>query len=335
MFKFDLENVHRLMSYESLFPSGNDYIIEANSLRRIELDTEALYEINIQKNILFTTKLRYYALLIESEINRHLNAATNLLEEQDDADLSKFVIKKTREAVTSLVNESNRQIITFDQSGNCWKNITSETPDYNNWGGIKELVVFYHYLIAQLTRCWLELQDRYAYVIGKELYDVDLFYSSCVKRTPDAVFEVKRTAKYNNEAKTFKKCRPDCCFLYDNKEYFTTAIQEFTNKLRLHNLIPDDMDYKKMEGLFRGHSCRMKYKWLGPNHVLTHIIKGLTKDDNPVITTWPKGTTKWEVVSCRFVDKDGKPMPNIRQESPRKQSETIVQEAVDALTGYL
>ena len=65
MFKFDLENVHRLMSYESLFPSGNDYIIEANSLRRIELDTEALYEINIQKNILFTTKLRYYALLIE------------------------------------------------------------------------------------------------------------------------------------------------------------------------------------------------------------------------------------------------------------------------------
>ena len=323
------------MAFENLFSSDNDYIIEANSLGRIELETEPLYEINTQKQVLFTTKLRYYALLIEKEINRHLNAATNLLEEQNDADLSKFILKKTRDAVTSLINQSNRQITILDKSDHHWKIIISNNPDYKDFRNEKELIVFNHYLIAQLTRCWLELQDRYAYVIGKELYDVNLFYSSYVKRTPDAVFEVKRTSKYDDEAKKFKKCRPDCCFLYDNKEYFAIAIQEFTNKLRQHHLIPDDIDCKYMESLFSGRSCRRTYQWLGDNHILTHIIKGLTDDDNPIITTWPEGISKWEVVSCRFVDKEGKPLPNIRTEKERIKVKTIVKEVVEALAAYL
>lgn len=335
MMNLNLKNIHDLMAFENLFSSDNDYIIEANSLGRIELETEPLYEINTQKQVLFTTKLRYYALLIEKEINRHLNAATNLLEKQNDADLSKFILKKTRDAVTSLINQSNRQITTLDKYDHHWKIIISNNPDYKDFRNEKELIVFYHYLIAQLTRCWLELQDRYAYVIGKELYDVDLFYSSYVKRTPDTVFEVKRTSKYDDEAKTFKKCRPDCCFLYDNKEYFPIAIQEFTNKLRQHHLIPDEMDYKYMESLFSGRSCRRTYKWLGDNHILTHIIKGLTDNDKPIITTWPKGISKWEVVSCRFVDKEGKPLPNIRTEKERIKVKTIVKEVVEALAAYL
>ena len=335
MMNLNLKNIHDLMAFENLFSSDNDYIIEANSLARIELETEPLYEINTQKQVLFTTKLRYYALLIEKEINRHLNAATNLLEEQNDADLSKFILKKTRDAVTSLINQSNRQITILDKSDHHWKIIISNNPDYKDFRNEKELIVFYHYLIAQLTRCWLELQDRYAYVIGKELYDVNLFYSSYVKRTPDAVFEVKRTSKYDDEAKTFKKCRPDCCFLYDNKEYFAIAIQEFTNKLRQHHLIPDDIDCKYMESLFSGRSCRRTYQWLGDNHILTHIIKGLTDDDNPIITTWPEGISKWEVVSCRFVDKEGKPLPNIRTEKERIKVKTIVKEVVEALAAYL
>ena len=335
MKKLDLKNIHDLMSYDDLFTSDNDYIIEANSLRRIELETEPLYEIKAQKQVLFTTKLRYYALLIEREVNRHLNASINLLEDQDNADLSKFIIKKTREAVQTLINKSNRQISIIDRSDYNWQNIISTDPDYNDSRNAKEKTVFYHYLIAQMARCWFELQDRYAFVIGKELYDVNLFYSSYVKRTPDAVFEVKRTSKYDDEAKTFKKCRPDCCFLYDNNEYFAIAIQEFTNKLRQHHLIPDDIDCKYMESLFSGRSCRRTYKWLGDNHILTHIIKGLTDNDKPIITTWPEGTSKWEVVSCRFVDKDDKPLPNIRTEKERIKVKTIVKEVVEALAAYL
>ncbi len=323
------------MSYRDLFSYDNEYITEANSLARIELETEPLYEIKVRKRVLFTTKLRYYALLIEKEINCYLNAAVNLLEEQDDAYLTKFVIKKTRDTVISLVKRSNKQIYFLDPFGGHWTNIKSETPEYINYKNEKEFVVFYHYLISQLVRCWLELQDRYAYVIGKELYDVELFYSSYVKRTPDDVFEIKRTSKYDEESKTFRKCRPDCCFLYDNEEYFATAIQEFTNKLHLHHLIPDEIDYTKMMSLFSGHSCRQTYKWLGDNHILTHIIKGLTSGTTPTISTWPEGTSKWDVVSCRFVDKDGTPLPNIRSETERKKKKELVNDVINTLAGYL
>ena len=303
---------------------------------RVELETEALYVLTPQMSILFTPKLRYYRLVVENEINRHINDATELLEADGTEELTKFILKKTREAVTTLMNEAKRLTILNIGDKN-WENIISEKPSIpRHEKAATELAVYSHYVIAELARCWLELQDRYAYVIGEAgCYDVSLFYTSIVGRNPDKVFDLKRSEKYKEEAKGFKKGRTDCCFLYDNEDYFPIAIQEFTNKLRSHNLIPKEMDFKQMESLFRGHSCRTKYTWLGPNHVLTHIIKGLTKDVNPVITPWPEGTSKWEVVSCRFVDKDGKSLPNIRQEKSRKGFETVVKEVVDSLAGYL
>lgn len=135
-----------------------------------------------------------------------------------------------------------------------------------------------------------------------------------------------------------QKGRTDCCFFYDNEEFFSIAIQQFTNTLRKHKLIPEEMDLKKMECLFRGKPCRTKYTWLGDRtkrHILTHIIKGLTNPDNPIITTWPEGTSPWEVVSCRFIDEDGYALPNIRQETARKKTQSIVEEAVNALAGHL
>ena len=336
MNKFDLKKVHDLISFRDICTNDHEYMVEASSLPRIELETEALYVIAPKKYVLFTPKLRYFRLLIENEINRHINAATELLEADGTEQLTKFVLKKTREAVTTLVNETKTFTI-INVGDKNWNNITSETQSIpKHEKAATELAVYSHYVIAELARCWLELQDRYAYVIGEAgCYDMSLFYSSIVGRNPDKEFELKRSEKYENEAKRFKKGRTDCCFLYDNDDYFAIAIQEFTNKLKAHNLIPQDMDVKKMESLFRGHPCRTKYKWLGPPHVLTHIIKGLTKDEKPIITTWPEGTSKWEVVSCRFVDKDNNPIPNIRQESARKGFETVIKEVVETLAAYL
>lgn len=336
MNSFDLKKVHDLIMFRDVCTTDNAYMTEASSLPRIELDTEALYVLTPKMSVLFTPKLRYYRLVIENEINRHINAATYLLEADGTEELTKFVLKKTREAVATLMNEAKRLTILNIGDKN-WENIISEKPSIpRHLKAATELAVYSHYVIAELARCWLELQDRYAYVIGEAgCYDVSLFYTSIVGRNPDKEFELKRSEKYEEEAKRFRKVRMDCCFLYDNEEYFAIAIQEFTNKLHAHHLIPEDLDLKQMESLFRGHSCRTKYKWLGPNHVLTHIIKGLTKDDNPVITSWPEGTSKWEVVSCRFVDKDNNPIPNIRQEKARKGSETVVKEVVETLAGYL
>ena len=336
MNNFDLKKVHNLISFRDICTNDHEYMVEASSLPRIELETEALYVIAPKTHVLFTPKLRYFRLLIENEINRHINAATELLETDGTEQLTKFVLKKTREAVTTLVNETKMFTI-INVGDKNWNNITSETQSIpKHEKAATELAVYSHYVIAELARCWLELQDRYAYVIGKAgCYDVSLFYSSIVGRNPDKEFELKRSEKYENEAKRFKKGRTDCCFLYDNDDYFAIAIQEFTNKLHAYNLIPEDMDVKKMESLFRGHPCRTKYKWLGPPHVLTHIIKGLTRDEKPIITTWPEGTSKWEVVSNRFVNKDGTPLPNIRQEKARKKYETIIEEVINTLAAYL
>lgn len=102
-----------------------------------------------------------------------------------------------------------------------------------------------HYIIAELARCWLELQDRYAYVIGTAgCYDVSLFYTANFNKYPDKEFEIKRSVKYDEESRNFKKCRTDCSFLYDNEEYYAIAIQEFTNKLKQYKLIEDSVDVK-------------------------------------------------------------------------------------------
>lgn len=335
MNNFDLRKVHELIRFPDVCSTSNEYMKEISSLPHTELETESLYVLQPKIQILFTTKLRYYRRLIENEINRHINAATRLLETDGSEELTKFVLKKTRESVTTLINEAKR-VSRSTIGDNNWKNIASGNPYMTGYSDSEaELAVFSHYVIAELARCWLELQDRYAYVIGDDAcYDVSLFYTSIVGRNPDNEFELKRSEKYSEEAKHFKKKITDCCFLYDNEEFFPIAIQGFTNKLHKYHLIPDDIDYIQMESLFRGRSCRRTYKWLGETHILTQVIKGLTNDDNPIITTWPKSTTKWEIISCRFVDKEGNPLPNIRTEKERVKTKPIVTEIVNTLAGF-
>lgn len=336
MYNFDLKKVHDLISFKDICTTDSEYLKKASHLPHIELETDALYVLASKMSVLFTGKLRYYRYVIESEINRHINAATKLLESDCSEELTKFILKKTRESVLTLANEANRQLDFLDNSGLAWKNITSGSPVVSDFSkSAIELVVYMHYIIAELARCWLELQDRYAYVIGTAgCYDVSLFYTANFNIFPDKEFDIKRSEKYNEESRNFKKCRTDCSFLYDNEEYFAIAIQEFTNKLKQHKLINDTVDIKTMESLFRGRSCRTTIQWLGDNPVLTWIIKGLCSDTDPTITTWPEGTSKWDVVSNRFLDKNGKPMPNIRTEKERKTKNSIVNEVVKALVDY-
>ena len=213
MNNFDLRKIHELILFRDVCTTDNGYMTEASSLPRIELETEALYVLTPKMPILFTTKLRYYRLVIENEINRHINAATELLETDGGEELTKFVLKKTRESVTTLVNEAKR-LTRLDIGDKNWKNIISETPSVPGHSKAAiELAVFSHYVIAELARCWLELQDRYAYVIGEVgCYDVSLFYTSFVGRIPDKEFELNRSDKYDEEAKHLKKGRTDCCF---------------------------------------------------------------------------------------------------------------------------
>lgn len=314
MYRFDMANVRNLLRFDDLFPKIDNYMKESAYLPQVELDTVPLYEIVLQTDILFTPKLRYYQMLLRNEVNKDINETVKVLEDEASVELTKFLLKKIRDAATTLMHDADAYLRQFDSADRLWmKVISGQAAIIDSEWAISEKAVFMHYAFAELTRCWLELQDRYAYANnGVGLYDSNLFYSTIVKRSPDKEFEVKQVEKYKDETKKFKRFYPDCCFLYDNEENFNNALQEFTNKLHAFQLISDDVDVKTMERLFRGRKCRNTYTWLGSKAVLTHLIRNICDDVNPIVTTWPEGTSKWSVVEARFVTKDGKSVGNIR-----------------------
>ena len=108
--RFDMQQLQKLMSYDDLFSSENEYMREANSTNITELDTVPLYVLNPNRRILFTAKLRYFALLIDNAVNAYLNSTIDLLETNENESVAKFAIKKTRDTVETQVNNANRRL---------------------------------------------------------------------------------------------------------------------------------------------------------------------------------------------------------------------------------
>lgn len=144
--------------------------------------------------IMFTPKLRYYKILVENEVNRHLNEANALLEADGSGDLTAFVLKKTREAVQTLANDAQRELLFSDPDGSIWQNVSSLTPNFMGTDKTAaERVVFMHHVTAELIRCWLELQDRHAHATGTAgLFDIALCYASFANSVPDNIFRLTR-----------------------------------------------------------------------------------------------------------------------------------------------
>lgn len=153
MYNFDLKKVHDLISFKDICTTDSEYLNKASHLPHIELETDALYVLDPKMPVLFTRKLRYYRYVIESEINRHINAATELLESEGSEEMTKFILKKTRESVLTLANEANRQLDFLDNNGLAWKNITSDNPIVSDFSkSAIEVVVYMHYIIAEFVK---------------------------------------------------------------------------------------------------------------------------------------------------------------------------------------
>ena len=288
MNNFDLKKVHELIRFEDVCTSENGYMTKASSLPRVELETDALYVLTPKMPLLFTTKLRYYRLLVENEINRHINAATELLEADGSEELTKFVLKKTRESVTTLINEAKR-LTRYNIGDKNWKNIISDSPsELGHPKGATELAVFSHYVIAELARCWLELQDRYAYVIGEGgCYDVSLFYTSVVGRNPDKEFEIRRLEinekdnlqqlteipKLTTAAEYFSKLVAPFCF---EKLPLVNALNA-KQQAELIELMVKDACYAAAMLKYLGYYSRLRdvYLWKRNEDIIKHCAKAL------------------------------------------------------------
>ena len=111
MNNFDLKSIHLLLSFADMCTTNNEYMTEASSLPRIELDTTPLYVIQTKMEVLFTPKLRYYRLWVENEVNRHVNAATNTIEDDGSEEVAKFILKKSKARVKFLQTIKMYQIL--------------------------------------------------------------------------------------------------------------------------------------------------------------------------------------------------------------------------------
>ncbi len=199
MNNFDLKGLNDLIPYRDICKTNDEYMDKINNMPHIGLTTEALYVLTPDMSVLFTPKLRYYKNLVENEINIHINEASRLLEGDKTGELTKYILKKTREAVTTLVHNamSHYNITSGNDIG--WSNITSEKPTIVGFPSSVERTVYFHYLVAELFRCWLELQDRYIHVIdGEGYYDVLLLYTSLLNRYPDKEFQLMKNEGQGN-----------------------------------------------------------------------------------------------------------------------------------------
>lgn len=124
------------------------------------------------------------------------------------------------------------------------------------------------------------------------------------------------------------------CFLYNNEEHFMDAIKEFTDKCIANKLISDSTDYKTVAKVFEGQRTTATITWIGPLGVLTYIVKKLTERGHPILSIYPNGKPKWEVVSIVFRDKEGKSLRDIHTYKLPKKQATTANELVEVFKSW-
>lgn len=302
MYNFTLNRIHELMAFDGAASSDSEYMKAAGQLTSIKLETATLYGIETNMAVMFTPKLRYYKILVESEVNRHLNEANALLEADGSGDLTAFVLKKTREAVQTLANDAQREMLFSDPDGSIWQNVSSLTPNFMGTDkATTERVVFMHHVTAELIRCWLELQDRHAHATGTAgLFDIALCYASFANSVPDNIFsltrlddgepEISETEEGNIAPCKVKKKAPKKAKQDANPPYtlnYYTKDRENAFKMQRNRVllvfkkfiewkwINKDTRPEDFESFFSGKARHCNIKWTATNSILTYLMKTL------------------------------------------------------------
>lgn len=302
MYNFTLNRIHELMAFDGAASSDSEYMKAAGQLTSIKLETAPLYGIETNMAVMFTPKLRYYKILVENEVNRHLNEANALLEADGSGDLTAFVLKKTREAVQTLANDAQRELLFSDPDGSIWQNVSSLTPNFMGTDkAATERVVFMHHVTAELIRCWLELQDRHAHATGTAgLFDIALCYASFANSVPDNIIRLTRLddgepEMYETEEgniapckvkkKVPKKAKQDANPPYTLNYY--TKDRENAFKMQRNRVllvfkkfiewkwINKDTRPEDFESFFSGKERHCNIKWTATNSILSYLMKSL------------------------------------------------------------
>lgn len=284
------------------------------------------YQLNYKSYLLFSPRIHYYARLTDNAVASHLREAFDLIGNEGSEALTLYIVKLTREAVTTLIHDAVDYCQRLDIRADALTDFISNKSQ-------KECLVILHYIIASLARCYMEIQQRYMPLLDafETFADVESFYASVAGWTDAPLVNVIALKDPSTE-KSKKFQYPYCSFLYVNNdpEEWNISMTSFYNKLVSYQQIPADTDQNALLNTFRGIRTYAVITWIGKPATLKAIIDQLVNKKKKIVT-YPDSVTHWQVVSSRFQLPDGTMMPNLSSETPRKGDAEMVKDIVSAL----
>lgn len=290
------------------------------------------YTLTYEKHLLFTSKTKYYCQMIHNESIGFLNEKCKLIDTDNSEELTKYILNISQKAIETLINEANSIL---DDCPVDMEELNGDNADFYSQKTEKEKYIILNYTISLLIKCWMELQDRYSYVIDEiDRQSVKEFSVMTTGKLPSKMFVVSPITPEEKNDKN-KQIRTDCSFLYINndKDNKNMAFEDLHQVLVNYGYIPEGTSKKDLIAIFSGRSTRAKIIWLKDNHILASVMKKWM-NELKIISTYPQCATIWQVVSQRFTDEKGNSLPNLGSEKERIKKTDIVDKIVKTLSDY-
>ena len=270
----------------------------------IATDYTPTVKIIMDDSLLFSSKLKYYKLLIDNAVNEYLNNVFVQTEIYTDICLKLKKVKTTRESTSGLIRDSLEEVA---RSGVKGSSLLDEDADYNEDKPAKESCLIFNYVIVALARCFFEVQNRFAKEIGKEdIYTIPSFCSTFLgRRSFSDVFSIeairpKKPSKDKDDKDTSSKDNTPVFhtlkYLHDGNDR-VRRIDAFTNALTSLGWIDSETNVDMFQLFFKGKPHQCNITWKGSSAVLQQMLTLLCGKKYIGV---PKGASVTSIMKTQF-----------------------------------
>ena len=269
----------------------------------IATDYTPTVKIIMDDSLLFSSKLKYYKLLIDNAVNEYLNNIFVQTEIYTDICLKLKKVKTTRESTSGLIRDSLEEVA---RSGVKGSSLLDEDADYNEDKPAKESCLIFNYIIVALARCFFEVQNRFAKEIGKnEIYTIPSFCSTFLgRRSLSDVFSIEimppkipsKGKRENDKPDDNKPVFHTLKYLYDGNDR-VKRIDAFTKALTTLSWIDSETNVDMFQLFFKGEPHRCNITWKGSSAVLQQMLTLLC---GKKYIELPKGASVTSIMKTQF-----------------------------------
>ena len=269
----------------------------------IATDYTPTVKIIMDDSLLFSSKLKYYKLLIDNAVNEYLNELFLQTDIYPHSYLKLNKLKITRENTSGLIRDSLEEV---RKSGIVGKQLLDEDADYNEDKPAKESCLIFNYVIVALARCFFEVQNRFAKEISEEdKYTIPSFCSTFLgRRSLSDVFSIEiMPPKIPSKGKR-ENDKPDdntpifhtLKYLYDGNDR-VKRIDAFIKALTTLRWIDSETNVDMFQLFFKGEPHRCNITWKGSSAVLQQMLTLLCGKKYIGV---PKGASVTSIMKTQF-----------------------------------